>query len=788
MKRTAQFLLLLLAAGLIAVLIYAPKPWQIETLLRENLGFHLLLRDQIAKNLWTGAAISLVAVGLLIVTAEAWVGSRNSHRSREGKWKTGRQILKRRWVIGTALATMIGCGFLAYPRLSHSLWGDEDYTVRLHLHGHFKRDVNREGFEDGRPYFRPLNWRDTVFGYPNTNNHFLYTIVARATSEAWQRAKGVPKWVFSEVVLRAWPFAFGLLSIGAWMMFASRVGLPRSIFPFAVLIWCNPWFIRYITEARGYAFILLFLPLSLIALINALDRGSWRQWLLYGLLQFLMLYSWPGLAIHVVAVNLCIGGYLLFRDTVKDPLKPVISEPERTETETSLNPTLVGGAKESDSVIRDTNKAAPRTGQFEQFWRWGVVNLLVVIILLPLILPTRPQVKQYVTESQLPLPINTDSGWVQNFVGYMSLGTPTRDYYKFHPGVNPHYFSIDSIARDTSSAAPEPEILGPDGKPVLARFWPRTEPIYLYVYTLLGLGALGLIVWCIRARHGMLIMVPVVGAGVAFWCYGHFNEKYLFPWYFVYLQPVYLLLVSTGLVFLYDIIVRIPGFGRSRGDRSLLAVSGIACLGVIAFYFSWFKLSVMREHSIDPLRESVLYTRHSLDPDDPRRSEVLTAHLHFGAFSYDAHAFPIDKAFSKQPTIPGITKLMRTSDAFGVPLYINIGYPIDARSILPDLMNIVDDQSLFEAERVFWSSEPQLVREVFRYKGGFFPPFPDTSKYPPAPGAGVYGDVVPKAMIKMPELPEEKDDQSPDDSAEASSAPAAAKNAPADSASSTDTE
>lgn len=702
MKRVAQITLLVLLAIFLAVLVFAPKPWNIETILRVNLGLGLLLRDHVAQGVWSGAAFGFVVALLMLATVDLWVGSkkpigvpeaiRNRVRSRLGKKKAGLLVL-------VAAVGMGAAGIAAYPRLFHSLWGDEDYTVRLHLLGHYKRDVNKPGFEDGRPFFRRLSWRDTAFGYRTTNNHFLYTIVGRVCLETWQKVKGVKGYVFSEPILRITPYILGLFSIAAWIGLATRVGVPWASIPMVLLLWCNPWFIRYISEARGYAYIFLFIPLGIWALVGALETGRWRNWVLYGLFQFLALYSWPGVAMQVVFVNLLVGGLLFWRSIRLPKLDQVDLSSKEDNTE----------AKSHWAPYR-----------LEQGFRWAVTNTVCVLILIPLIAPAYPQIAHYLEETSLQLPVT--GGWLANFHSQLIMGTPFVDYYAFHPGVNPLYNSVQSIARD------------------------HTSLVYVYLYVVYAFFLIGIFYFARRALYGGLLLIALLGAGVAFWSYGYFNEKYLFPWYFTYLQPFVLLLAGVGMTGVASFIgSRIKGENKA-GLRRGLAIAGSVVVGASALYFSHFRLSVFRNHSIDKLRESVLYVRGDLDPLGDGMYDTLLAHVHYGAFCYDAHGFPVDKAFSNDAVVPGVTRMMRLSDTLGMPLFFTMGFPSDARSVLPQVMNMLDDRELFEPQRVFWSSEPQLVRQVFRYRGGFFPGSEKFDWTPPE-WAEQYGAPVPPEML-----------------------------------------
>lgn len=703
MKRTAQCILACIACGLIAVLVYAPKPWSVLSLLREELGRGLLLRDYVTRGVWYGAALDLIVILLLIATAGLWVGRATPSCLPEKA--APRRPLSRRGKTGIAvliLAGMLGSGIIAYPRLSHSLWGDEDFTLRFHLLGHFKKAYKHNKLEEGTLYFSKRGWHEAAFGYQTPNNHFLYTISGKLLLQAWQKAKDLPAYTFSEAVLRAPPFVTGLLSLGAWVILVIRLGLRwSSALPFVLLLWCNPWFIRYISEARGYAFVLLFLPLCLISLVGGLDHGRWRAWISYGIFQFLMLLSWPGIALQVVVVNLLVGALLVWRALRAYPKKRAA-------------PVTPAPSGQGEPIL-------PR--KLEQIMRWGVVNLITVLALVPLLAATWPQAQEYFAESSPHVPVT--GKWLANLAGLFLLGMPFLHYYEDLLDLNPHYLSIQGIAQTE----------GP---------W-----IYLYCASIFLFAFAGSIRFAAQARYGKLLVLALPGAALTMWLLGFLNERYIFHWYFISLQPFFFVLSGTGIAAVWGSICRVTGLGERQGSahlRAALAGIGLLVIGICALGFSAPRLAILRDFSLDPLRESVLAIRGSSDPHGEGMRNTLLGHVNYGAYCYDPHGFPISFAFSNHNLFPGVTRLMRASDSYGIPLYFVVGFPADARMVLPQVMNMLDDEELFEPARIFWSSEPALVREIFRYRGGFFRS-KSTEKLPAPAWDERYGNPVPPTMI-----------------------------------------
>ncbi|MFV1995371.1 MAG: hypothetical protein ACC661_08025, partial [Verrucomicrobiales bacterium] len=233
------------------------------------------------------------------------------------------------------------------------------------------------------------------------------------------------------------------------------------------------------------------------------------------------------------------------------------------------------------------------------------------------------------------------------------------------------------------------------------------------------LALTGIFVWLRRGRaHAFLLAVLLLPA-IAFYAYGYFRQKYLFPWYFVYLLPALLLFVAVGIG---ETAARIASFARPGDPGLRRALWGASILAVLLPFLAVTapKRELLRTHSVDPLRESVLRTRPSLDPNDPSQPTRFTAHIHYPALLYDPYGFAIHDPGSGSEAQPGLARLMRWSDQFDIPLLLNIGYIENARLEKPEIMKLVDQPDIFTKVETVWAQEPQLVREIYRYRGGIF--------------------------------------------------------------------
>lgn len=250
---------------------------------------------------WIAGANAVLATGLLL-TLHRWLGPRVPKATATLPPPGGRAP---RWFALGVAGAMLAGALLAWPRLSFSLWDDEQYTVRHSVDGLYQID------HAGALYFREVNWRDTfLYTLNRPNNHVPFTILSRLSLATW-RAVARPELRFvDETAVRLPAWVAGVAAIGATALFLRRLGFAAGGVFAAWLLALHPWHIRYASEARGYSLLLLLIPLLLIAMLDVLQRGTWGRWARYGLAQALLLWTYPGgvallaVANGVVAIEL----------------------------------------------------------------------------------------------------------------------------------------------------------------------------------------------------------------------------------------------------------------------------------------------------------------------------------------------------------------------------------------------------------------------------------------------------------------------------------------------------
>jgi hypothetical protein len=282
----------LLAAWMVGFLLFAKKPWDID------LGpvMEAKLARLIDYYLWIGVAVNLVLLVLLAATSGFW--AKRTPVPVEAPIPEGAHR-HRGWFWGLTIAA-VGCTlFFGAQRIGKSLWDDEDYALRNAILGSYKK-IN------GEPVLQELQWRETFFRYRKPTNHHLQTILSRQSNTAWRKLAKPEGLQFSEVALRLPAWIAGCAAVVALAGLFRYLGHPIAGGAAALLVSVHPWFIRYVTEVRGYGFLLLFLPLGLLLGLEAVRTGRWKWWAGYAVVQFATMYVWPSavywLVVQVVAL------------------------------------------------------------------------------------------------------------------------------------------------------------------------------------------------------------------------------------------------------------------------------------------------------------------------------------------------------------------------------------------------------------------------------------------------------------------------------------------------------
>ncbi|MFN0129336.1 MAG: glycosyltransferase family 39 protein [Verrucomicrobiales bacterium] len=288
-------ILVSVVAALIGAVVVRHAEWADRIDARVARGKKPRLEDFIEEGQWQAALVSSVVCLALAMTARYWMAGVAIVERADGGPRSGQRSV--RWFWPVVLLCLIGAAWLRAPRLTHSLYNDEEYAFRRYVAGEHKLR------EDGGREWRPVSWLGTLWGNQMANNSVPYSLVSRAAYD-WAVAQGwAAATLPAEVPLRLPAFLAGLGSVGVVALLARRLAGPAAGVVAGALAAVHPWHVRYSTEARGHSFILLLAPLLPLLLDRAVESDRWRWWALFGLVEVLTLWSFAGALHFLVAFN-----------------------------------------------------------------------------------------------------------------------------------------------------------------------------------------------------------------------------------------------------------------------------------------------------------------------------------------------------------------------------------------------------------------------------------------------------------------------------------------------------
>lgn len=291
-------------------LIRSDKPWERGAEAREAKGLAPRVGDYAVSGLWYAGLANTVLLAVLGAAAPLWVAETGRDTGPSAPWPRT-PAARLAWLLLVAGAA--GAGLAErLPRMTHSLWNDESYSLRRYVWG-CDRPAAGGGLADERLEFDPVSWRETLFFNRGANNHILFSVSAKICLSAWSAGTGASKGAFSEAVFRLPSLAAGLLGIPALALLGAVAGAPWAGAGAAWILALHPWHIRYAAEGRGYALLLLFLTLAMTALLLALRRDRLRWWAVFAVFQALYMLAFPGAVYDAAALAVAAAGLIFWR-------------------------------------------------------------------------------------------------------------------------------------------------------------------------------------------------------------------------------------------------------------------------------------------------------------------------------------------------------------------------------------------------------------------------------------------------------------------------------------------
>ncbi len=295
-------LIAILSLLLLSLVIYSMKaelPWGKVIQKRISKQLPLQAKEYAIIGLWWGSIGSSFILTLLLGTVNKWL-PRPAIEQASTKANSNHRIF---WIF-TILAVLFSL-YLRAPRLSHSLWNDEEYAMRRFSHGTW------EPQKDGTSKFEPVSWTETLFDNGHGNNHLMASFVTRLSLDLWRSGTNAKSEAFSEAALRAPSLFVGLITIVIIALLGHEIGGTSVGCSAAFLMAISPWHVRYATESKGYSLMLFFICLNLYAIIRALKDDKIRWWLIFAISEAGYLLSFAGSIYVAVSINLLVTIELL---------------------------------------------------------------------------------------------------------------------------------------------------------------------------------------------------------------------------------------------------------------------------------------------------------------------------------------------------------------------------------------------------------------------------------------------------------------------------------------------
>lgn len=668
--RAGAVLLLVLAALLVGSVVYtleAETPWGKTVQKRLAKGRELDVREYRIIGLWWASLASAAGAALLLGTHRFWLPGKTdklpSQRAGAPTWF---------WAAVLGI-TLIGAWERA-PRLHHSLWNDEEYSLRVYSHGEWVQ-------KDGATTFKPASWEKTLFDNGHGNNHVFTAAAARVSLDIWRAFTGAPAGAFDEAALRMPSFLSSLVTIiiVGWLGF--QMGGPAVGLAAAALLAISPWHIRFSTESKGYSTMLAFMAVNLVAATLASRDGRLRWWLLFAGAEAGYLLCFAGSLYVAAAVNLFLAAEFLIAGRHREILK------------------LVG------------------------------FNLLGAIPVIWWMSPSVPQVLSYLNDPNSP---RLDMGWpwLRDLLSGWAIGWGhTNPFPELHTGTSwvmemshagwpfkilmlgilPLLALLGFIAACRRPAARHLGVFAIIGATAitvagaLAYIHTGTSwelaiahagwPFKILMFGILPLLALlGFIGTCRRPISRYLGVTAITVAGALAYTHSALKHQPMWVWYLIYTVIPMVLVLPLG--------VQLLARRQPRLEAGLLAV----LVGTFA-WATWDSTAKIREHDRQPIRETVEYVRTQA----PR---ALTGT--FGVSDRQAESYDHNVQVLKTPT--ELDALIKDAQTRAVPLYIYLCGESVTAPRHPEMFQRVKQSGEFEMLTHLPGTEEMFGYHVYRLK------------------------------------------------------------------------
>ena len=253
--------------------------------------------------IWKALVVNVLVLGGLLLTVRWWAVPRVVIEVDQPQG-----LGRRSWLsFGVAvLVVLVAALAVRLPRMNLSLYNDEAHNYARLWSGTWQD-------KQGQVMLKVPRWGETWFLNQAGNNSQPYSVAARACLEAGARLGWRVPGEVSEWLARLPALVAGLLTIGLLGATMGRTLGGGTGMAVMLALALHPWHVRYSTEARGYALMILGISIMLWFAVRGTESGRWRHWLGYGAGVWLTAAAFLG-SIYFLA---CFSGVLLMRQVME---------------------------------------------------------------------------------------------------------------------------------------------------------------------------------------------------------------------------------------------------------------------------------------------------------------------------------------------------------------------------------------------------------------------------------------------------------------------------------------
>ncbi|MEM7144349.1 MAG: hypothetical protein AAF591_04395 [Verrucomicrobiota bacterium] len=331
--------------------------------------------------------------------------------------------------------------------------------------------------------------------------------------------------------------------------------------------------------------------------------------------------------------------------------------------------------------------ATPAAARLPLFIRFCVANLVAAMLLLQLFSPCVIPFKQWVDRPRAHGELGWT--WLQDALSYLGFGFPWRPW----ESDNPLAVTLSDFKADHPT-------------------------LFLLTLTLaLALALLGAIRLAAAKSPARWLLLPIVLPLAVAYVHNSLTGNLMMHWYAVGSLPGLVILWALGADTLTKLIPSkiLPHIARPA----------LPALFILAFFaLTHSQRQILWKHPVEPLYECVQSMRNILNPSHPDIDEVMTLGFHMYSVGYDPAVIRLNtKEYAigeptEQAAVNEFIAALKEADTSNRPLHVNIAQQPFARLMLPALMEILDNEDVFEVVKIHYGLQSPCTRTIYRYRPG----------------------------------------------------------------------